>query len=62
MRTFKNKKTGDLYSLLAFATDATNNKNNEIVIVYCPKDNGNSIFVRNEQEFFENFEELSAKE
>ena len=47
---YKNKKTGKIYKLLAYAIDATNKRDGLPVIVYCPDDNGHSIYVREEKE------------
>lgn len=55
---YKNKKTGKTYKLLAYAIDATNERDGLPVIVYCPDDNGNSIYVREEKEFFSKFEPI----
>lgn len=55
---FKNKKTGNIYRLLAHAIDSTNQRDGLTVIVYCPDDNEHSVFVREEKEFFYNFEIL----
>jgi hypothetical protein len=51
--TYKNLKTGNLYRYLAMAV---NESNNEMVVVYCPCDNEHSIYVMNEDEFYEKFE------
>ena len=52
----KNKKTGNIYRLLAFAIDSTNQRDGLKVVVYCPDNNEHSIFVREEKEFFNKFE------
>jgi len=55
---YKNKKTGKVFRHLAFGTDHTTERGKVIpVIVYCPDDNENSIHVREEKDFFANFEE-----
>ena len=51
-----NKKTGDIHILLAYAIDTTNERTGLPVIVYCPDDDGNTIYVREESEFMEEFE------
>ena len=53
---YRNKKTGDVYIRLANGIDATNSRDGLAVIVYCQEDNGNSVFVRDEKEFYEKFE------
>ena len=57
---YRNKKTGDIYIRLANGIDATNSRYGLPVIIYCPDDNGNSIFARDEKEFFEKFEIVEA--
>ena len=59
---YKNKKTGNTYIRLANGIDATNSRNGLAVMVYCPEDNGNSIFVRDEKEFYEKFEIVEGGE
>lgn len=49
------KKTGNIYRLLAFATDCTNIRDGENVIVYRLEDNAHDIYVRNAKEFNEKF-------
>lgn len=58
---YKNKKNGQAYIRLANGIDATNSRDGLPVIVYCPKDNGNSIFVRDEKEFYEKFEVVEGE-
>ena len=53
---YKNKKTGGIYIRLANGVDATSTRDGLPVMVYCPEDNGNSVFVRDEKEFYEKFE------
>lgn len=53
---YKNKKNGQTYIRLANGIDCTNVRDGLPVMVYCPEDNGNSIFVRDEKEFYEKFE------
>jgi len=54
---YKNKKTGEVFRHLAFGTDHTTDRDGSRVIIYCPDDNDNSIHVREEKDFFANFEE-----
>ena len=56
---YKNKKTGNLYRLLAVATDCTNSRDSSNVIVYCPDDNEHSIFVRDIDEFNDKFDPVT---
>lgn len=50
------KKTGKQYRWLAAAVDCTNGRGSHMVVVYCPDDCENTIYVRDEKEFFEKFE------
>lgn len=59
---YKNKKSGGVYIRLANGIDATNSRDGLPVIVYCPEDNGNSIFIRDEKEFYEKFEIIKDSE
>lgn len=53
---YKHNKTGNIYIHLAIASNATNGKNDgELMVVYCPCDNENSIYVRNQEEFENKF-------
>ena len=61
MTCYKNKKTGKTYMLLAHAIDSTNERNGLSVIIYCPDDDGNSIYVREESEFMEKFELINKE-
>ena len=56
MTYWKNKKTGDIHILLAYAIDSTNERNGLPVIIYCPNDDGNTVEVMEESEFMEKFE------
>lgn len=55
---FRHKKTGNIYRVLAFGIDATNSRDGVPVVVYCPDDNGNSVYVREQSEFDEKFEKF----
>jgi hypothetical protein len=55
---FRNKKTGNLYVIEAIAIDATNERDGNQVVVYHPVGNRNDVFVRDEAEFKEKFEEV----
>ena len=56
MTYWKNKKTGDIHILLAYAIDTTNERTGLPVIIYCPNDDGNTVEVMEESEFMEKFE------
>ena len=45
--------------MLAHSINKTNNSNGLSMIVYCPHDKENTIFVREENEFFEKFENVN---
>lgn len=57
---FRHKKTGYIYSLLCYARDCTNSRNGTGVVVYCTQDDENTVFVREEQEFFQKFEPIDS--
>jgi hypothetical protein len=52
---YKHNKTGNIYRLLAYATDCTNSRDGTGVIVYCPDDNEHDVFVRDAEEFEHKF-------
>jgi hypothetical protein len=58
MIPYRHKKTEKRYLLLAHAMDCTNARDGTPVIVYCHDDDQNTIFVREEAEFFEKFEAI----
>jgi len=57
MLRFKNKKLGKYYALLAHGTDTTNARDGLEVVIYSPDDNPHIIYVREINEFFDNFED-----
>jgi len=59
MLRHRHKKTGDIYLLLAHATDKTNN--DKLVAVYCPDDNEHCIYVRELEDFENKFEMVSTE-
>ena len=61
MTYWKNKKTGDIHILLAYAIDTTNERNGLPVIIYCPDDCGNTVNVMEESEFMEEFELINKE-
>jgi hypothetical protein len=44
-----------VYRYLAVAVDETNDR---LMVVYCPDDDKNAIYVRQEDEFYRDFEEI----
>jgi len=55
----RHNKTGNVYMILKVgAIDRTNSRDGTRVVVYAPDDNENSISVREEVEFFDNFSEM----
>ena len=52
----RNKKTGGLYYRLATGIDTTNSRDGLTVVIYCPADNENTIYVQDEGEFDRKFE------
>ena len=56
MTYWRNKKTGNVYILLAYAIDTTNERNGLPVVIYCPDDDGNTVEVMEESEFMKEFE------
>lgn len=59
MRLFKHKKTGNIYVYLCVGIDATNDRNGLPVVIYHPQDKENTVYVREEKEFFEKFEPVT---
>ena len=59
---FVHKKTEKLYRLIAFGTDATNVRDGVQVVVYCPVNDKNRIFVREQFEFYKKFIHLDTNE
>lgn len=53
---YKHKKSGNLYEVLAMGVDCTNSRDGTSVVIYCPIDNEDSVYVREESEFKTNFE------
>ena len=53
---FRHIKTEKIYRLLAHGIDCTNSRDGTGVVLYCPDDNENTIFVRETAEFHEKFE------
>lgn len=54
----KHNETGNIYMVLAHATTTTKAATGESVIVYCPDDEENTIYVKEQKEFYETFTEV----
>ena len=50
-RVWINKKKGTRYTLLALSTDCTNERDGNIMVVYCVVGNPDKVFVRELSEF-----------
>jgi len=63
MKIYKNKKNGKRYELLSHVTDQTNGYEGRNLIIYRSLDSEFVItgFAREEDEFFEKFEEVKSK-
>lgn len=56
-RMCRNKESGELFLLLAVATDtAVSHQDRQVVQVYCPDDRWNTIYVCEMDEFEQKFE------
>jgi hypothetical protein len=53
---FRNKKTGNIYRLISYAVDCTNERDGTPVVVYCPDSEKETIYIREKEEFFKKFE------
>ena len=58
VRRFENKKTLDVYRLLAEGTDCTNRRDGTAIIVYCPEHQGGVIFIKELAEFYKEFRDI----
>ena len=58
---FKNKKKGTLYKLIGTAINCTNAQDGQIMLIYEPIEQTNEhlVFVRERNEFYEKFEQIS---
>ena len=54
---YRNKKTGEIYRVLAFGVDKTNSRDGVSVVIYTP-DSEHVIYVREQVEFELKFEEV----
>jgi ribulose bisphosphate carboxylase small subunit len=61
MTPCRNRRTGELYLRLATGIDTTNERNGLTVVIYCPDDNENTIYVREAEEFNRNFEPVGQQ-
>lgn len=59
---YRHHKTGNLYRHLAFAVDCTNTRDGTPMVIYCPLDNGHSIYVRDKAEHEQKFEIMATKD
>ena len=57
---YKHLKTGSLYRVLHFALDRTNSRDGTGVVVYCPADNRDAVYVREVKEFEAKFERVAS--
>jgi len=57
---YRNKKTGEIYRWLAAGNDCTNSRVGLPVAIYCPDENEHMIFVREQYEFEDKFEEVTG--
>ena len=57
---YRHKKTGKTYRMLAAGVDCTNVRNGTAVVIYCPNDELNTIYVREKEEFYAKFEALET--
>jgi len=57
----RHNKTGNIYFILKVgAIDCTNERDGTKVVVYAPDDDENTIYIREEVEFFEKFSEMDV--
>ena len=57
----RHNKTGNIYLILKVgAIDCTNERDGTRVVVYAPADNENTIYIREEAEFFDKFSEMDT--
>jgi len=56
---FRDKETGDIYRYLAHGICKTDAYGGAPLVIYCPDDNENTIYVRDEKEFFDKFKEVT---
>jgi hypothetical protein len=59
-KTFKNNKSGNLYSVMSTAIDVTANRMVEVVVYYAPSEPGR-LFVRSLTEFNQKFVEYDPE-
>ena len=60
MTRWKNNKTGQIYSLIAQATDCTDVRYGTPVVIYSPEENPSQLFVRAVGEFEVEFTQVEA--
>jgi hypothetical protein len=54
---YRNLRTGKRYRWLAAGIDCTNARDGLPVVVYCPDDDEHTVFVRDQAEFADKFQE-----
>ncbi len=57
---WRNNKNKNLYKVLHYATDCTNSRDGNSVVVYTPIESPRAVFVRDEAEFVLKFSKLQA--
>lgn len=57
---WRNNKNQNLYKVLHYATDCTNSRDGNSVVVYTPIESPGAVFVRDETEFVLKFSKLQA--
>jgi len=55
---WRNNKNQNLYKILHHATDCTNSRDGTKMVVYCPVDRLEQVFVRDEAEFMVKFTQI----
>jgi hypothetical protein len=53
---WKHKKTGNIYLLEGYVTNATNEQSGQVMVLYCRHDDPASRYCREKVEFMERFE------
>lgn len=57
-KKFRNKKTGNIYQLISYALDCTNERDGTPVVLYCPEKQPETLYVREKEEFFRKFDAM----
>lgn len=56
LEKYREKSTGNIFLSLALGVDTTKCREGTTIIIYCPNDNENAIFVKDVKEFAVQFE------